>query len=132
MLGSSIFYFNWYSSFSGTSLHSSLLLVLYSTFLININLIYVSATYKHYKIDILNYFPSLYKSEFISYCNNFVTTGINLANALFSGTFVYYFSAYISSRSLCKTGKPSNLTILSLVIYLSFFIGINFKLILKF
>ncbi|EGR27982.1 hypothetical protein IMG5_185650 [Ichthyophthirius multifiliis] len=131
LFGLSLFYFNWYSSFLGTSMFESMWVFLYD-FIFNAGTVILYGLYDTpFQKIVLQIFPSLYVSGLVEkqrVLSNFVLQSV--LEGLFQGTLIYYVSIYIVSRSLSIDGYNSDFGIMSLVIIYSVILVFNFKIIL--
>ncbi|EGR32967.1 hypothetical protein IMG5_065350 [Ichthyophthirius multifiliis] len=131
LFGISLFYFNWYSLFLGSSLFDSMWVFLYD-FILNLGTIFLYGIYDiPFQKTVLQIFPSLYISGQVEkqrVFSNFILQSI--LEGILQGTLIYYVSIYIVSRSLSIDGYTSDLGMISLVIIYSVLLVFNFKAIL--
>lgn len=130
IFGLPLFYFNWYSAFTGTSMFESLWVFLFN-FLFNMVTITLYGVFEEpFSAPVLRMFPSLYVSGQVEkerVISNYLVKCV--LEGIAQGTIIYYVSVYITSRSVSPDGHVADFGMVSLVTIFSIILVFNFKII---
>ena len=117
LLSIPLFLFNWYSSFTGTTIHNSMFLFLYQFLFSSVNILFYGLYDKPVDFKVIKLFPALYLdgiSQRKSIIQNFLVRCV--IEATLQAILIYYMTIYIVSRSLASNGKSSDLSMISVML----------------
>jgi hypothetical protein len=128
MLGIPLFLFNWYSSFTGTTIHDSMFLFLYQFFFSSASIFMYGLYYKSSNKYVVNRFPALYIDGIIKKRKAFSFFLLrSVLESTLQAVFVYYMSIYIVNNSINSNGQRSDIGTIALEIIYNLILIVNFK-----
>lgn len=126
--GITLFYFNWYASFTGTSLYDSVLVFLFNLLFNTTPLLLIGVMNTPVNSLVVSMYPALYltgvKEKQDIYVRFFLEV---LVEALLQGTFVFYASIYSVLESAGHHGERADLYMQQMLILYSVILIFNAK-----
>lgn len=129
LLAFPLFFFNWYASFTGTKLFTSIFVFLYQFIFSAASIVIYGIFDKPFQEAVMRTFPGLYLDgahKKFNAITRFFIRGV--AEAVVQSVLIFYFTAYMIGHSVNDEGKNSDYGILVAVMAASVLFIHNFKL----
>ena len=129
LLAFPLFFFNWYSSFTGTKIFTSLFVLLYQFCFSALTIIIYGILDRPFNEAIMKKFPGLYLDgahKKLNSVTRFFIRGV--AEAVFQSVLIFYFTIYMVNPSVNHEGMGSDVGMLMVVISAACLFINNFKI----
>ena len=114
LIGWTLFLYNWFCSFTGTSIFSSVVIFLYSFFFLAFTLVIFALFDKPVSEVTLKHFPALYKEALLKKRNPILRIVIkSLIEGIAHSMIIFYITTISLSNSLMDLGQMTDFTMMS-------------------
>lgn len=129
LIGWTLFLYNWFSAFAGTSAYSTIMVFLYSFLFLSFSLSFYAFFDRPVSQTLLKRFPALYKETLLKKRNLILRVlGKSLVEGILHGLLIFTICVYSLEETILNEGFNSDFTMLSFSLMTSVVFVPNFKI----
>ena len=129
LLAFPLFFFNWYSSFTGTKIFESIFVFLYQFIFSSLTIVIYGALDKPFKPEVVKRFTGLYLDgahKKLNAVTRFFIRGV--LEAVFQSVIIFYFTNYMVMQSVSQDGFGVDIGVFSVILAAAVLFIHNFKI----